>query len=214
MTNNLDDLPNMDALVENVGVVKSRGGKLPKFYRNEVDRIRGDTRPIAVIAEAWGVSFDTIQRVCQAGRFIGVPYIARDEVFLTPEGNYTSARQFHVAVGKAPKRGRPFKTGRREPLTEQEQKLVLTDLRPSAELAIELRVSAKYISTFRRMNGVITRHTRPLDHITIDRIKADTRSHVEIAAAHSLPLILVQHLKGHVDEKANDDRAGDAQEAA
>ncbi len=205
MTSAFDSMPNMDAIAESVGdtIKKSRGGKLPKFYRDEVDRIRMDTRPIAVIAEAWGVSFDTIQRVCQAGRFADVPYIPRDEAHLTPEGNYSEARQIHAVPAKAPKRGRPFKSGRREPLTEEEQRFILADLRPASAVAKELGVSAGYINTFRRENGLTSRRNGPLDHNTIEQIRADTRSHAEIAAAHSLPLIVVRHLKG-----ANNDKRG------
>jgi hypothetical protein len=57
-----------------------RGGRLPIFYRTEVEAIKRDERPIEEIAHSWGVSYDTIQKVKQRGRFANVPYIPRDEI--------------------------------------------------------------------------------------------------------------------------------------
>ena len=69
-----------DEIIYGVRPPSERGGRLPIFYRDEVEAIRADQRAVAAIARDWGVAIDTIRRVKRRGCFSDFEYIPRDEI--------------------------------------------------------------------------------------------------------------------------------------
>lgn len=192
--------------IHGVRVPSKRGGRIAIFYRDEVEAIRKDKRPIMEIAEAWDVSFDTIQRVRQAGRFKDVPYIPRDEVdrrvsYLTGLPVQPTMSEFPVSRGG--KKGRPFKSGREDALTEDERSLIASDKRRAHVVAAEYNVSPNYVNKIRREAGVSVPHRGPLTQATMDAIKADGRPYADIAIAFRVPALLVKKLKETVTPAGN-----------
>lgn len=175
-----------------------RGGRVPIFYRHEVDNIRADMRPYADIAETWNVSYDTILKVKQAARFKDVPYIARDE--LDRRVNYRSGLPVQLSmrdypVAKATKRGRPFKGGRQHPLTNEERSAISLDIRQAKIVAAQYNISVSYVAQIRREMGTVAIRRGPLTQGAIDSIKADARPYAEIAIVWKIPVQVIKHLK-------------------
>jgi hypothetical protein len=180
----------------NIREALRKPGRVPKFYRDEVEQIKQDTRRIEDIAASWGVSFDTIQRVRQAGRFKHVPYIPRDEIdrrvnYLTGEPVQPTMSEFPVPP--SPKRGRPFGSGRREPMNDEEKLAIATDPRPPRDVAQEYGVSTSYVNKLRRQAFDARRGA--LSKGTIEAIRADERPHAVIARSYRVPIALVEHIK-------------------
>jgi hypothetical protein len=187
----------------------ARGGRIAKFYRAEVELIKQDGRPLNEIAEEWGVSYDTILRVKERGRFLGVPYIPRDEV--DRRLNYGGERlqpvmkDFPLVRGR--KKGRPFKSGRTAPFTEAERQEVAQDLRHAKELAAEYNVSVSYIERIRREMGVSHIRRGPLNEKIVAAIKADQRRYEEIASKWKIPTSVVQQIKEARTHEENEDES-------
>lgn len=172
---------------------KQRGG-MPKFFKHEVEAIREDKRIIAEIAQEWGCSFDTIMRVRQQGRFKDVPYVARDDIEMVEGVEHRTVVQNYRAPRV--KKGRPFKSGRREPVTAKEMADIAQDARASFEVAEDYNVSRAYVNKVRREMGTTLYHRAPLTEGIIAEIAADGRSYNELALAYRIPLALVRWIKG------------------
>lgn len=173
-----------------------RGGRLPAFYREEVDKIRQDTRSIEEIAEHWGVAVHTIRRVQGRGAFAAVPYIPRDEVDrATKYPDYADAAQRYLDGYKP--MGRPFASGR-GPLTIVEEVAILTDKRPAREIAHSFGLKTSYVQRMKRE----LMYLEDVDVTTLGNIRADTRDHATIAKAHKVPVHIVERVKNEQDEGA------------
>jgi len=107
-----------DEVIHGVRPPRLRGGRMSSLYRAEVDEIAADTRPRAQIAADWGISYDTVSRVKQVGRFKNVPYIPRDECDRTI--NYLTGKTYQATMldtfnetkPEPQPIGRPFASGR------------------------------------------------------------------------------------------------------
>lgn len=173
---------------------EKRKGGVPKFFKHEVLAIREDDRPIGEIAETWGCAFDTILRVRQQGRFKDVPYVARDEIEVVDGVPQRVIMRDFSMVGS--KKGRPFKSGRREPLTKEEMVAIAQDPRHSHQVAAEYMISRAYVAKIRREMGTTLLHRVPLTDGIIAQIEADPGGYEDIALKYRVPTALVKWIKG------------------
>lgn len=176
-------------------------GRAPAFYRAEVEAIQMDERPTADIAAEYKVSFDTIQRVKQLGRFQNTPYIARDDD--------PTHREVITPIPTNSKRGRPFKSGRRQAFSEIELEGLAGDPREAREVAATYGVTPDYVNKVRRAYGTAMQRRGPLDHRTIAAIRIDPRNINAIASAYKVPGELVQRIKdGRNGDPESEDGGG------
>lgn len=171
-----------------------RSGRLPIFYRAEVEQIRADTRAPAVIAAAWGVAFDTIQRVRQAGRFRNVPYIPRDEIDRRQGQASEQKAMSHYQTTPVHKRGRPFKSGRETPLSEEEILSIVSDQRQATIVAAEYSVSTSYVNNLKSKAGLSAKG-RTMTPDKVKAIIADQRDPALISRDFKVPKAVVEALK-------------------
>lgn len=166
-----------------------RGGRLPTFYREEVDRIRQDTRPLVDIAEAWGVAIDTIRRVQQRGSFAAVPYIPRDEVDRSEKyPDYADAAIAYVQGQVRP--GRPFASGR-PALTDAELAEILVDKRPAKEIAHSYGLRTTYVQ-------MLKRQLKYIEDVPVTlkvTIQGDQRDVDTLSRAYKVPKHIVEEIK-------------------
>lgn len=179
-----------------------RGGRLPVFYRSEVNMILADHRTLREIAETWQVSLDTISRVKQLGRFRTVPYIARDEIDRTLAYNgmrlqKTMKDQHDEVTAARPeryRRGRPFASGR-EPLTEADKLAIAMAEGTVQEIAADSGVSPTYVKRLRRDYIMEVHRSKRLSPALVQAIIADTREVTAIAVAFKIPSALIIEIK-------------------
>lgn len=172
-----------------------RGGRLPAFYRAEVDAIRLDMRSMQQIADAYKVSITTIARVKQRGRFAGIPYIPRDEVDRReayPEGETRAPQMKDFVVPKTGRRGRPFANGRAA-LTDAEMASVLHDPRHPRDVAAHWGLATSYVISLRRRHGIAQRG--PLSEAVKQMIRDDPREPEVLAVIYKLPAKVIRHMK-------------------
>ena len=170
-------------------------GGVPKFFSHEVAAIRADPRTIVEIAEEWACSFDTILRVRQQGRFASVPYVARDDV-QTIEGSERRIIMREYQPATASKKGRPFKSGRREPISSKEMIAIAQDARHANLVAKDFQISPAYVNKIRREMGTALIHRAPLTDGTIAQIEAAKGGYEDIALTYRIPTALVKWIKG------------------
>jgi len=181
----------------------TRKGGVPKFFKHEVEAIREDERPLTDIAHDWACSFDTILRVRQQGRFADVPYIARDELDMAVDPvSGLIANPPAREMLKENKRGRPFKSGRRDPVTAVERAQIAQDPRHAQLVASDYKISRAYVNQIRREMGTTLLHRAPLTKSSIDQIRADGRRYEDIAHAFRVPIALVRWIKGERTHEA------------
>jgi|GEM_PF-5116645 len=185
-----------DELWNGVKPPSKRGGRVPKFYRKEVERIRADQRTLAEIAMAEGVSITTIMRVKQIGRYKNVPYIPRDEYDRSKA--YTVRKMVEEANrGVERRRGRPFKSGR-GPLTDEEKERIVFERRPYAEIAQAYGIT---VATVNRIKYEYNRQLYDNDAMHTahkamhEAIRKDPRHPQLIAQAYKVPGQVVLAIK-------------------
>lgn len=166
-----------------------RGGRLPTFYRSEVESIRADTRTIREIAQSWGVSITTITRVQMRGRYRNTPYIPRDEV-----DRSVSYVRTHEARPKRERPGRPFKSGRAA-LTAQEIADIVNDDRPVREIAEDYQLTVEYVRKLRLKHGAVSNGSRTITPRLVRSILRDQRSDAETAVAFKINRLTVQDIR-------------------
>lgn len=171
---------------------KERGGRLPMFYRSEVDEIQNSLEKHAILAERFGVSVETIKRVREVGAFADIPYVARDEVDRKKPKVTTKVRAFAKSNGGH--RGRPFKSGR-GPLTLGEKRAIAASMTPIAETAHSFGISIQLVKKIRMEMGGAAIRIKPVSHRIVRDVHKDTRPLQEIADAHHLPVQIVRSIK-------------------
>lgn len=172
----------------------NRKGGVPKFFKHEVLAIREDERTIGDIAVAWNCSFDTILRVRQQGRFANIPYVARDEIEMVDGVAHRVIMRDFSPVGS--KKGRPFKSGRKMALTQEEMVAIAQDARHSNIIAKDYNISRAYVNKVRRELGTVLLHRVPLTDAIIDEIKRAPGRYEDIALFNRVPVALVKWIKG------------------
>ena len=182
-----------EELLHGVKKPSERGGRLPLFFRAEVDEIRADDRPMAQIAETWEVSYDTIMRVKQSGRFRHCVYIPRDEVdrsipysereCMKDQPTDPNNKDFHA-----------YKSGRRDKLTSQERLDISLDKRVDTIIAADYEISVSTVRSIRRKFGRIKRNGF-YSRETIEMVKRETRTHEEIGRLFGMPVATVKAIK-------------------
>lgn len=173
---------------------KHRPGRLPLFYRSEVDRIRADTRSDTAVAEAEGVSRLTISRIRETGKYKGIPYIARDEVDREAQAR---GEQTHMVYQyrKRTAMGRPPVSGRLPP-NDDERKAIAYDKREASVVAQAYGVSRSFVYKMRNQFGVRWVRVDPLTPFQREKFEAlkHTKDVEALSRALNLPALVVQAL--------------------
>lgn len=160
---------------------RRRSGRTPALYRAEVEAIRADKRTIAEIARAYGVSIMTIRRAKGTGRFAHEEYVPADE--------YEREMDRSDVLGESTKGGRPLRRG--STLTETEIQFILSSNWTLVELAAHFRISVSTVSRIRAN----FRQWWPEGTSLEATIRADTRTHHDIARQYDLPVEMIADIK-------------------
>lgn len=185
---------------------KHRPGRLPLFYRHEVERIKADPRSDIAVAEAEGVSRITIARVRETGKYKGIPYIPRDEIDREAQARgeqphmYDQYKVSHM-------RGRRTVAGA-EPPSEDMRRAMAYDKREAAQVAAAYGVSKSFVYKMRNKFGVRWVRVDPLSPFQRQRFDAlkHTRDVEAMSRALNLPALVVQALlDGEFAPDANND---------
>jgi hypothetical protein len=170
-----------------------------------VDAIREDNRSSATVADEWGVSYDTIQRVRQRGRFAGVPYICKEQAAVrrkyptlldtTPVEEVLAAHfEKHKPEPKKPLPvGRKFLSGR-APLALDEIAAILVDKRPARIVARDYHLQSNYVMKLRRDYASDSDYAAKVERLR-DRILADKRELTKLAVVYKLPVKVIEGIK-------------------
>lgn len=172
-------------------------GRLPLYYRAEVERIKADPRPHSIMAEVEGVSLTTIMKVRSAGKFEGVEYIARDEIDRQAqrEGFQPTMKEaLSNTRSEQLKRGRPFKSRRR--MTDEERRAIAYHPQEAHIVAEKYGVSVAYVYRMRREYGVRYINRDPLTPSQREKFDAfkDKKSVTELAGILNLPPLVITAL--------------------
>ena len=182
--------------------IKNPMGRMPVLCRRQVDAIRADARPYAVIARDpnFMVSITTIMKVKGTGRYAGYNYVPCDERAL--EGGYEIPWAYHDGgdgsrskPGRAPSSGRPR-------LTQYEICQILYDPRSAQLTAKAFGVTRQYVHQRWRQAGLqYLRRGNSTVGNDIIRILEDERPYDEIAKFYQIEVIHVKRIKDGWDDE-------------
>lgn len=183
------------------------GGRQPIFYAHEVDEIRADKRSSAVVADEWGVSYDTIQRVRQRGRFRGVPYVTKEQASLRrkypplfstePVEEWQPPKPDAFTTTKPNPVGRKFSSGR-APLTLDEIAAILVDKRPTRAIARDYHLQSNYVQKLKRDYATEDDLKERIERCR-DAVLADDRDVKTLSMAYKLPRGVIERIKHGTD---------------
>lgn len=183
---------------------KRRPGRTPALYRQEVESIRADTRPIKDIAAYWGVSENTIRRVQGRGVHASNPYVPVEDY--EREVTRAAPAPARPRTTGAAHIGRPFKS--RGPLTEDERKAIMLSQEPIRDIAERYKVSTGTVSRLRALG----RNTMPLladgTPMTLEQaVLADVRDDATVARRFGVTVTTVRYIRKLGEQMLEDIKA-------
>lgn len=207
-------------------------GRSPALLRHEVETIKLDDRPIAVLARAYKVSEMTIRRVKGRGVFAYAPYIPADEYErelvpsragqtkivpaseaapydasdVTFDGNEDHGGDEETSRGA----GRPY-LRRQVPLSDGDRVHIMLSREPIRDIAAKYGVSTATITRLRRRShAALPVHTsgpREGEQMTLqEAIRADPRSAAQVAKHYGVTPALVNYVR---DDYVRDEETGE-----
>lgn len=187
-----------------------RGGRLPKFYRAEVEAIRADKRPTSTMAQVLGVGVSLIEHVRGIGRYRKTPYVPRDEIdrrdVYKSSGDPINDAIARIKASKGIhwRAGRGFSSGR-GPLTPDDHVKLLTDPRPAWEVANEMQLTVPFVQKYRRDNLRFFDYEQAIKLHGIDKIVNDQRDYKAKSVIYRLPAKVIVELERRCRTMHRDD---------